>query len=260
MNSVQSIIESLHTRVTCRVDEDMRNISSINRKNTFNVPREYYVKLFHDGTRVKDSWIREANKYIRFIGAFVVGVIDSENKVIVGEKAIQTMSSRGLYANVISFDSRDRLDAFINELDKYNFYTKAKDLIESQNLFDKCVYIDNKREFTTINGYMDYKIPVIKKDLDALSTLFNGDSLLSPIYGDSYTDLRKCKVTIIVESNDTWLNSPVKVNCYCNFSKCLKDNKDLEFHLKSMNNSMIKGSQYSSIEYMEDFCTLVVTF
>ena len=45
------------------------------------------------------------------------------------------MSSRGLYASVISFDSRDRLDAFINELDKYNFYTKAKDLIESQNLF-----------------------------------------------------------------------------------------------------------------------------
>lgn len=165
------------------VNEDMRSVSSVNGKNTFKVPREYYVKILKDGKRVKDSWMCEANKYIRFIGAFVVGVIDSENKVIVGEKAIQTMSSRGLYANVISFDSRDRLDAFINELDKYNFYTKAKDLIESQNLFDKCVYMDNKREFTTINGYMDYIIPVIRKDLDALSVLFNGDSLLSPIYG-----------------------------------------------------------------------------
>lgn len=259
MNSVQSIIESLHTRVTCRVDEDMRNISSINRKNTFNVPREYYVKLFHDGTRVKDSWIREANKYLRFIAGFVVGVIDSENKVIVGDETIQN-TSRGMYANVISFSSRDILDMFIDELNNYTSYKSAKELIEKQNLFDKCVYRGDKREFTSISDYMSYRLSIIKKDLDTLSTLFNGDSLLSPIYGDSYTDLRKCKVTIIVESNDTWLNSPVKVNCYCNFSKCLKDNKDLEFHLKSMNNSMIKGSQYSSIEYMEDFCTLVVTF
>ena len=238
----------------------MRSVSSVNGKNIFKVPREYYVKILKDGERVKDSWIREANKYIRFIGAFVVGVIDSENKVIVGEKAIQTMSSRGLYANVISFDSRDRLDAFINELDKYNFYTKAKDLIESQNLFDKCVYIDNKREFTTINGYMDYKIPVIKKDLDALSALFNGDSLLSPIYGDSYTDLRKCNVTISVESDDGGLDSPVIVNCYCNFAKCLKDNKDLELHLKSLSNYRGKDSQYIRIEYMKDLSTLVVTF
>ena len=237
----------------------MRSVSSVNGKNIFKVPREYYVKILKDGERVKDSWIREANKYIRFIGAFVVGVIDSENKVIVGEKAIQTMSSRGLYANVISFDSRDRLDAFINELDKYNFYTKAKDLIESQNLFDKCVYIDNKREFTTINGYMDYKIPVIKKDLDALSALFNGDSLLSPIYGDSYTDLRKCNVAISVESNGG-LDSPVIVNCYCNFAKCLKDNKDLELHLKSLSNYRGKDSQYIRIEYMKDLSTLVVTF
>lgn len=238
----------------------MRSVSSVNGKNTFKVPREYYVKILKDGKRVKDSWIREANKHIRFIGAFVVGVIDSENKVIVGEEALQTMSSRGLYADVISFDSRDRLDAFINELDKYNFYTKAKDLIESQNLFDKCVYIDNKKEFTTINGYMDYKIPVIKKDLGALSALFNGDSLLSPIYGGSHTDLRKCKVTISVESNENLIKSPVIVNCYCNFSKCLKDNKDLELHLKSMNDFMIKGCQYIRIEYMEDLCTLVVTF
>ena len=242
------------------VNEDMRSVSSVNGKNTFKVPREYYVKILKDGKRVKDSWIREANKHIRFIGAFVVGVIDSENKVIVGEKAIQTMSSRGLYANVISFDSRDRLDAFINELDKYNFYTKAKDLIESQNLFDKCVYIDNKKEFTTINGYMDYKIPVIKKDLDALSALFNGDSLLSPIYGDSYTDLRKCNVTISVESNDGGIDSPVIVNCYCNFAKCLKDNKDLELHLKSLSNYRGKDSQYIRIEYMKDLSTLVVTF
>lgn len=242
------------------VSEDMRNISSINRKNTFNVAREYYVKISKDGMKIKDSWMREANKYIRFIGAFVVGVIDSENKVIVGEKAIQTMSSRGLYANVISFDSRDRLDAFINELDKYNFYTKAKDLIESQNLFDKCVYIGNKKEFTTINGYMDYKIPVIRKDLDALSVLFNGDSLLSPIYGDSYTDLRKCNVTISVESDGGGLDSPVIVNCYCNFAKCLKDNKDLELHLKSLSNYRGKDSQYIRIEYMEDLSTLVVTF
>lgn len=238
----------------------MRSVSSVNGENTFKVPREYYVKILKDGKRVKDSWIREANKHIRFIGAFVVGVIDSENKVIVGEESIQTMSSRGLYANVISFDSRDRLDAFINELDKYNFYMKAKDLIESQNLFDKCVYRDDKREFTSISGYMHDRLPIIKKDLGILSNLFNGDSLLSPIYGDSYADLRKCRVTIIVESNDRWLNSPVKVNCYCNFSKCLKDNKDLEFHLKSMNDIMIKGSQYVRIEYMEDFCTLVVTF
>lgn len=242
------------------VSEDMRNISSINRKNTFNVPREqYYVKISKDGKRVKDSWIREANKYIRFIGAFVVGVIDSENKVIVGEEAILTRSSRGLYANVISFDSRDRLDAFINELDKYNFYTKAKDLIESQNLFDICVYIDNKKGFTTINGYMDYKIPVIKKDLDALSALFNRDSLLSPIYGDIYTDLRKCNVTISVESNGG-LDSPVIVNCYCNFAKCLKDNKDLELHLKSLSSYRGKDSQYIRIEYMGDLSTLVVTF
>ena len=242
------------------VSEDMRNISSINMKNTFNVAREYYVKISKDGMKIKDSWMREANKYIRFIGAFVVGVIDSENKVIVGEKAIQTMSSRGLYANVISFDSRDRLDAFINELDKYNFYTKAKDLIESQNLFDKCVYIGNKKEFTTINGYMDYKIPVIMKDLDALSVLFNGDSLLSPIYGDSYTDLRKCNVTISVESDGGGLDSPVIVNCYCNFAKCLKDNKELELHLKSLSNYRGKDSQYIRIEYMEDLSTLVVTF
>ena len=237
----------------------MRSVSSVNGKNTFKVPRDYYVKLIMSGKKVKDAWIREANKHIRFIGAFVVGVIDSENKVIVGEEAILTRSSRGLYANVISFDSRDRLDAFIDELDKYNFYTKAKDLIESQNLFDICVYIDNKKEFTTINGYMDYKIPVIKKDLDALSALFNRDSLLSPIYGDSYTDLRKCNVAISVESNGG-LDSPVIVNCYCNFAKCLKDNKDLELHLKSLSSYRGKDSQYVRIEYMEDFCTLVVTF
>lgn len=237
----------------------MRSVSSVNGKNTFRVPREYYVKILKDGKRVKDSWIREANKHIRFIGAFVVGVIDSENKVIVGEEAIQD-SSRGMYANVISFNSRDRLDTFIDELNNYTSYKSAKELIEKQNLFDKCVYRDDKREFTSISGYMRYRLSIIKKDLDTLSTLFNGDSLLSPIYGDSYADLRKCKVTINVELNDAWLNSPVKVNCYCNFSKCLKDNKDLELHLKSMNNIKIKGSQYSSIEYMEDFCTLVVTF
>ena len=241
------------------VNEDMRSVSSVNGKNTFKVPRDYYVKLIMSGKKVKDAWIREANKHIRFIGAFVVGVIDSENKVIVGEEAILTRSSRGLYANVISFDSRDRLDAFIDELDKYNFYTKAKDLIESQNLFDICVYIDNKKEFTTINGYMDYKIPVIKKDLDALSALFNRDSLLSPIYGDSYTDLRKCNVAISVESNGG-LDSPVIVNCYCNFAKCLKDNKDLELHLKSLSSYRGKDSQYIRIEYMEDLSTLVVTF
>lgn len=241
------------------INEDMRSVSSVNGKNTFKVTRDYYVKLIMSGKKVKDAWIREANKHIRFIGAFVVGVIDSENKVIVGEKAILTRSSRGLYANVISFDSRDRLDAFIDELDKYNFYTKAKDLIESQNLFDICVYIDNKKEFTTINGYMDYKIPVIKKDLDALSALFNRDSLLSPIYGDSYTDLRKCNVAISVESNGG-LDSPVIVNCYCNFAKCLKDNKDLELHLKSLSSYRGKDSQYIRIEYMGDFCTLVVTF
>ena len=241
------------------VNEDMRSVSSVNGKNTFKVPREYYVKLIMSGKKVKDAWIREANKHIRFIGAFVVGVIDSENKVIVGEEAILTRSSRGLYANVISFDSRDRLDAFIDELDKYNFYTKAKDLIESQNLFDICVYIDNKKEFTTINGYMDYKIPVIKKDLDALSALFNRDSLLSPIYGDSYTDLRKCNVAISVESNGG-LDSPVIVNCYCNFAKCLKDNKDLELHLKSLSSYRGKDSQYIRIEYMGDLSTLVVTF
>lgn len=237
----------------------MRSVSSVNGKNTFKVPRDYYVKLIMSGKKVKDAWIREANKHIRFIGAFVVGVIDSENKVIVGEEAILTRSSRGLYANVISFDSRDRLDAFIDELDKYNFYTKAKDLIESQNLFDICVYIDNKKEFTTINGYMDYKIPVIKKDLDALSALFNRDSLLSPIYGDSYTDLRKCNVAISVESNGG-LDSPVIVNCYCNFAKCLKDNKDLELHLKSLSSYRGKDSQYIRIEYMGDLSTLVVTF
>ena len=238
----------------------MRSVSSVNGKNTFKVPRDYYVKLIMSGKKVKDAWIREANKHIRFIGAFVVGVIDSENKVIVGEEAIITRSSRGLYANVISFDSRDRLDAFIDELDKYNFYTKAKDLIESQNLFDICVYIDNKKEFTTtINGYMDYKIPVIKKDLDALSALFNRDSLLSPIYGDSYTDLRKCNVAISVESNGG-LDSPVIVNCYCNFAKCLKDNKDLELHLKSLSSYRGKDSQYIRIEYMGDLSTLVVTF
>lgn len=241
------------------INEDMRSVSSVNGKNTFKVPREYYVKILKDGKKVKDAWIREANKHIRFISAFVVGVIDSENKVIVGEEAILTRSSRGLYANVISFDSRDRLDAFIDELDKYNFYTKAKDLIESQNLFDICVYIDNKKEFTTINGYMDYKIPVIKKDLDALSALFNRDSLLSPIYGDSYTDLRKCNVTISVESIGG-LDSPVIVNCYCNFAKCLKDNKDLELHLKSLGSYRGKDSQYIRIEYMGDLSALVVTF
>lgn len=260
MSSVQSIIESLHTRCNGKVDEDMRSISSSNRKNTLNVPRDYYVKLIMSGKKVKDSWIQEANKHLRFIGAFVVGVIDSENKVIVGEEAIQTRSSRGMYANVISFDNRDRLDAFINELDEYHFYTQAKDLIERQNLFDKCVYIDNKKEFTTINGYMDYIMPVIKKDLDALSALFNGDSLLSPIYGDSFTDLRKCNVTLSVESDDGGIDSPVIVNCYCNFAKCLKDNKDLELHLKSLNNFRGKDSQYVRIEYMKDLCTLVVTF
>lgn len=237
----------------------MINISSINRKNTFNVPREYYVKLLKDGNKVKDSWIQEANKYLRFISGFVVGVIDSENKVIVGDRPIQDSPS-GMYANVISFNSRDRLDTFIGELTNYTSYKSAKELIEKQNLFDKCVYRDDKREFTSISGYMRYRLPIIKKDLDALSALFNGDSLLSPIYGDSYADLRKCKVTISVESNDAGLNSPVKVNCYCNFSKCLKDNKDLELHLKSMNDIMIKGSQYIRIEYMEDLCTLVVTF
>lgn len=255
MSNVQSIIESLHTMI----NEDMRSVSSVNGKNTFNVPREYYVKLLHDGEKVKDSWIQEANKYLRFISGFVVGVIDSENKAIVGDTPIQN-SSRGMYANVISFNSRDRLDKFIDELNNYTSYKSAKELIEKQNLFDKCVYRGDKREFTSISGYMRYRLPIIKKDLDTLSTLFNGDSLLSPIYGDSYADLRKCKVTIIVELNDAWLNSPVKVNCYCNFSKCLKDNKDLELHLKSMNDITIKGSQYIRIEYMEDLCTLVVTF
>ena len=238
----------------------MRSVSSVNKKNTFNVPREYYVKLIMNGKKVKDAWIRDANKHLRFIGAFVVGVIDSENKVIVGEEALQTNSLRGLYADVISFDNRDRLDAFIDELDEYHFYTKAKELIERQNLFDKCVYIDNKKEFTTINGYMDYKIPTIKKDLDALSALFNGDSLLSPIYGDSYNDLRKCSVTLSVELDDGGIDSPVIVNCYCNFAKCLKDNKDLELHLKSLNNFRGKDSQYIRIEYMGDMNTLVVTF
>ena len=237
----------------------MRNISSINRKNTFNVPREYVVKLLHDGTRIKDSWIQEANKHISFIAGFVVGVMDSDNKVIVGDTPIQN-SSRGMYANVFYFNSRDRLDKFIDELNNFTSYKSAKELIERQNLFDRCVYRDDKREFTSIRDYMRYRLPVIKKDLDALSTLFNGDSLLSPIYGGSYTDLRKCKVTISVESNENLLNSPVKVNCYCNFARCLKDSKDLELHLKSMNNSMIKGTQYSSIEYLEDLCTLVVTF
>lgn len=241
------------------VNEDMRNISSINRKNTFNVPREYYVKILKDGEKVKNSWIQEANKYLRFISGFVVGVIDSENKAIVGDEPLQN-SSRGMYANVISFNSRDRLDKFIEELNNYTSYKSAKELIERQNLFDKCVYIDNKKEFTTINGYMDYKIPVIKKDLDALSALFNGDSLLSPIYGDSYTDLRKCNVTISVESDGGGLDSPVIVNCYCNFAKCLKDNKDLELHLKSLSNYRGKDSQYIRIEYMEDLSTLVVTF
>lgn len=241
------------------VNEDMRSVSSVNGKNTFKVPREYYVKILKDGKRVKDSWIQEANKHISFIAGFVVGVIDSDNKVIVGDTPIQN-SSRGMYANVFSFNSRDRLDKFIDELNNFTSYKSAKELIEKQNLFDKCVYRGDKREFISISDYMHYRLPIIKKDLDTLSTLFNGDSLLSPIYGDSYTDLRKCKVTISVESNDKWLNSPVKVNCYCNFSKCLKDNKDLELHLKSMNNSMIKGSQYSSIEYMEDLSTLVVTF
>lgn len=242
------------------VNEDMRSVSSVNGKNTFKVPREYYVKILKDGKRVKDSWIMEANKHLSFIGGFVVSVVDSENKVIVGEKAIQTRSSRGLYANVVSFGSRDRLDKFIEELNNYTSYKSAKELIERQNLFDKCVYIDNKKEFTTINGYMDYKIPVIKKDLDALSALFNGDSLLSPIYGDSYTDLRKCNVTISVESDGGGLDSPVIVNCYCNFAKCLKDNKDLELHLKSLSNYRGKDSQYIRIEYMEDLSTLVVTF
>ena len=242
------------------VNEDMRSVSSVNGKNTFNVPREYYVKILKDGKRVKDSWILEANKHLSFIGGFVVSVVDSENKVIVGEKAIQTRSSSGLYANVVSFDSRDRLDKFIEELNNYTSYKSAKELIERQNLFDKCVYMDNKMEFTTINGYMDYKIPVIKKDLDALSALFNRDSLLSPIYGDSYTDLRKCNVTISVESDGGGLDSPVIVNCYCNFAKCLKDNKDLELHLKSLSNYRGKDSQYIRIEYMEDLSTLVVTF
>lgn len=253
---MQSIIESLHTKV----NEDMGSISSSNRKNMFNVPRDYYVKIPNDGTRIKDAWIREANKHISFIGAFVVSVIDSENKVIVGEMPIQTRSSRGVYANVISFNSRDRLDKFVDELNNYHFYDSAKDLIEKQNLFDKCVYRDNKKEFTSIRDYMHYMLPVIKDDLDKLSSLFNGDSLLSPIYGDSYTDLRKCNVTISVESNDGGLDSPVIVNCYCNFAKCLKDNKDLELHLKSMDNFRGKDSHYVRIEYMEDFCTLVVTF
>jgi hypothetical protein len=195
-----------------KVNEDMRSVSYSNRKNTFNVSREYYVKLFHDGNKVKDSWIQEANKYLRFIAGFVVGVIDSENKAIVGDEPIQN-SSRGMYANVISFNSRDRLDKFIDELNNYTSYKSAKELIEKQNLFDKCVYRDDKREFISISGYMRYRLSIIKKDLDTLSTLFNGDSLLSPVYNDSYADLRKCKVTIIVESNDAWLNSPVKVNC-----------------------------------------------
>lgn len=241
------------------VNEDMRSVSSVNGKNTFKVPREYYVKILKDGKRVKDSWIQEANKYLRFISGFVVGVIDSENKAIVGDEPLQN-SSRGMYANVISFNSRDRLDKFIEELNNYTSYKSAKELIEKQNLFDKCVYRGDKREFTSISDYMHYRLPIIKKDLDALSALFNGDSLLSPIYGDSYTDLRKCNVTIIVESNDKWLNSPVRVNCYCNFSKCLKDNKDLALHLKSLSNFKGRDSQYVRIEYMEDFCTLVVTF
>jgi len=212
LSSVQSIIESLHTMGSDKVNEDMRSVSYSNRKNTFNVSREYYVKLFHDGNKVKDSWIQEANKYLRFIAGFVVGVIDSENKAIVGDEPIQN-SSRGMYANVISFNSRDRLDKFIDELNNYTSYKSAKELIEKQNLFDKCVYRDDKREFISISGYMRYRLSIIKKDLDTLSTLFNGDSLLSPVYNDSYADLRKCKVTIIVESNDAWLNSPVKVNC-----------------------------------------------
>lgn len=54
------------------VNEDMRSVSSVNGKNTFKVPREYYVKILKDGKRVKDSWILEANKHLSFIGGFVV--------------------------------------------------------------------------------------------------------------------------------------------------------------------------------------------
>ena len=50
------------------VNEDMRSVSSVNGKNTFKVPREYYVKILKDGKRVKDSWIREA---INILGLLV---------------------------------------------------------------------------------------------------------------------------------------------------------------------------------------------
>ena len=46
------------------INEDMRSVSSVNGKNTFKVPRDYYVKLIMSGKKVKDAWIREANKHI----------------------------------------------------------------------------------------------------------------------------------------------------------------------------------------------------
>ena len=112
---------------------------------------------------------------------------------------------------------------------------------------------------TTVD--VNYPIAFTRKVFGgSLTAIYNRSSDGGAVAYLNLTDLRKCNVTISVESDDGGLDSPVIVNCYCNFAKCLKDNKDLELHLKSLSNYRGKDSQYIRIEYMKDLSTLVVTF
>lgn len=257
--NISSIINTLHTRI----DEDMRNVSSINRKNTFNMPREYSIKIAKDGKRVKEAWLAKANRSVSLISKFLVGVVDGENKVVVCGEPIITNSSRGLYACVYSFDSKDGLYSFIDELSNCGTYKQGKDFLTGQDVFDVCVYRGDSKKFITLSDYMDYMMPIISKNLDNLSTLFCGKSLLDSVYGEKYIDLHKCKVIIGVECQGMFISSPVIVNCYCVFTQYLTDLEDstgLELQLESMNNLRFIKGQYVKIEYMRSMGTLIITF
>ena len=242
----------------------MRNVSSINRKNTFTMPRDYSIKIAKDGSRVKETWLSYVNKHNMIINKFLVGIVDGENKVIVCGEPIVTNSSRGVYACVYSFNSKDEIDSFIDELSKCGTYKKSRDFLKGQDVFDVCVYKGDSKKFITVSEYMDYMIPVISKNLDSLSTLFYGKSLLDSVYGEKNIDLHKCKVIVGVECpRGIFIGSPVTVNCYCVFVQYLNELEDsagLELQLESMSNLRFIKGEYVMIGYMRSMGTLIVTF
>ena len=243
----------------------MKNVSSINRKNTFTMPRDYSIKIAKDGSKVKQNWLNYVNKHNMVINKlFLVGIVDGENKVVVCNNPIEENSPRGVYACVYSFNSKDEIDSFIDELSDCGTYGHGRDFLASQDVFDVCVYKGYSKKFITISEYMDYMMPVIGKNLDSLSTLFYGKSLLDSVYGEKNIDLHKCKVIISVECpRGIFIGTSVVVNCYCVFTQYLNELEDsagLELQLESMNHFRIIKGEYVKIEYMRSMGTLIVTF